>query len=398
MQLPEPIPIVFFFLGLLVALGLSVLLMAWIMEQYRRGRDLLPYQPHRPVPWQGFHVMLLGVLFIVAPSLVYGLLEVTGAASVILDAGKIASPPDCFCPEAKQANSEPTPHAFFGQEQPDSHPEGSSEGPPESKSPALSPRLEPAQKGPNQLRDVQTEEDMGHQIEQLLRQKQDVWIWVLVVVMAVGVAPVIEEWMFRAILQGWLEKLERNILRWLRGIYRVRAIRAEGANSLSPRVFISGRFGKFLGMGPVVISSLLFAGLHYRVAGPTPPAHELLMLLICQGLGNLLSFLVGIGFLRISCGARAADFGWSCQNLSTDIFRGLVAYLLVLGPVYALMILTKIVWMLFDWEQIAPDPIPLFFLSLVLGLLYFRTHRFVPCLVLHTTFNATGLCVFWLFS
>jgi len=41
--------------------------------------------------------------------------------------------------------------------------------------------------------------------------------------------------------------------------------------------------------------------------------------------------------------------------------------------------------------DLAPDPIPLFLLALVFGVLYHRTHRIVPSLVLHMAFNATSI-------
>ena len=48
---------------------------------------------------------------------------------------------------------------------------------------------------------------------------------------------------------------------------------------------------------------------------------------------------------------------------------------------------------LVKWKGIdyAPDPIPLFFLALVFGALYHRTHRIAPSLVLHMAFNATSI-------
>jgi hypothetical protein len=42
-----------------------------------------------------------------------------------------------------------------------------------------------------------------------------------------------------------------------------------------------------------------------------------------------------------------------------------------------------------------PDPIPLFFLALVLGYLYFRTHRIVPSIVAHALFNAFAMGQLW---
>ena len=43
-----------------------------------------------------------------------------------------------------------------------------------------------------------------------------------------------------------------------------------------------------------------------------------------------------------------------------------------------------------------PDPVALFLLALVLGYLYQRTHRLLPCIVLHSLFNASSLLVLWL--
>ena len=52
---------------------------------------------------------------------------------------------------------------------------------------------------------------------------------------------------------------------------------------------------------------------------------------------------------------------------------------------------------LVNWNGIgyAPDPIPLFFLALVLGTLYHRTHRIAPSLVLHMAFNATSIALYF---
>jgi membrane protease YdiL (CAAX protease family) len=41
-------------------------------------------------------------------------------------------------------------------------------------------------------------------------------------------------------------------------------------------------------------------------------------------------------------------------------------------------------------------PIPLAVLGLVLGYLYWRTHRVLPCIACHTTFNAVAVCGAWL--
>jgi len=52
-------------------------------------------------------------------------------------------------------------------------------------------------------------------------------------------------------------------------------------------------------------------------------------------------------------------------------------------PIYAIQFLF---WSLLP-KGVAADPAPLFFFALVLGSLYYRTHRIVPAIVLHMSLN-----------
>ena len=42
-----------------------------------------------------------------------------------------------------------------------------------------------------------------------------------------------------------------------------------------------------------------------------------------------------------------------------------------------------------------PEPVPLFFLALVLGFVYQRTHRIVPSIVTHALFNLFNMVILW---
>ena len=42
-----------------------------------------------------------------------------------------------------------------------------------------------------------------------------------------------------------------------------------------------------------------------------------------------------------------------------------------------------------------PEPVPIFLLGLVLGYVYQRTHRIVPCIVAHALFNLFTMVVLW---
>lgn len=93
-----------------------------------------------------------------------------------------------------------------------------------------------------------------HPVLQLTREHPSVWVLVLATVAAVGVAPVFEEFVFRVVLQGWLES-QQSRLRQMRGA------------SDKP------------GFAPIVIASAVFALLHFG-HGPDPIALFVLSLFL----------------------------------------------------------------------------------------------------------------------
>ncbi|MEM6330660.1 MAG: CPBP family intramembrane glutamic endopeptidase [Planctomycetota bacterium] len=114
---------------------------------------------------------------------------------------------------------------------------------------------------------------------------------------AAVVAPIVEEVLFRLLLQGWLEKAEDQ---------RLGALQAPRGNRSSPAGVPEGRP---TGWAPVIVSSLCFSLAHFTHG---------------------------------------------------------------------------------------PAPVALFFFGLVLGYVYQRTHRIVPCVVAHMAFNALSLSLHWL--
>ncbi len=207
---------------------------------------------------------------------------------------------------------------------------------------------------------------LAHQVERLIRQGGP-GVVLLAALMAVVVAPVVEEFVFRLVFQGWLEKAERRLCRTSRL-----------------------RLGWMTGAAPIATSSLLFAAMHYREPEALGTVKWLVFLLACQAVGNLLTLAVGLFVLRAGCRATAADLGFSREHLGRDLWLGLVACLAVTGPVYVMNIAARAA----VGKEVAADPVPLFFLSLVLGILYLRTHRIVPAIVLHAAFNGSGLLLF----
>jgi membrane protease YdiL (CAAX protease family) len=64
-------------------------------------------------------------------------------------------------------------------------------------------------------------------------------------------------------------------------------------------------------------------------------------------------------------------------------------------PAYWPMFVSALLFALAHWNH-GPDPIPLFFLGLVLGYLYRQTHRLMPGVAMHACVNGFSLCILWL--
>jgi len=204
----------------------------------------------------------------------------------------------------------------------------------------------------------------AHVVVRLMGEK-DPWILMLCIISAVIVAPAVEEFMFRILLQGWLESVGR---RWRRKMPTLRR--------MIPRA-----------IGPIFLSSLLFASLHFRGKTPQLDMQYLIFLFAAGSMASMLTLAFAIVLLRWRVGATAVDLGWVPAKLLGDIGLGLVMFAVIVPPIYAIQYFLASTMP----EDLAPDPIPLFFLALVLGFLCFRTHRIMPAIVVHAALNATSL-------
>ncbi len=113
-----------------------------------------------------------------------------------------------------------------------------------------------------------------HQLVSAVQEKNDAAMWAVAAASAVIVAPVFEEFFFRVLLQGWLEKIE---LRLARGIEsdsdnpESAEEEIEEPPAIGPEGVPLGLFGLSLGLLPIVISSTLFALMHWgQGAAPIP--------------------------------------------------------------------------------------------------------------------------------
>jgi len=185
-------------------------------------------------------------------------------------------------------------------------------------------------------------EDRHPLIEQLARDPNSI-AFVLAAFTAVVAAPITEEFFFRGVLQGWLEKLASDESRGAELLIGNAVIQAEAVDHAADEFEVvnevddeatSGEANPYLTSKadrpsavsaspdtpkarpvwwPIVVSSLLFAAVHIDPSAPT-----------------------------------------------------------------------------------RPDAIPLFVLAMGLGYVYHRTHRLWPCIVIHTLLNSTSMFMLWL--
>ncbi len=183
-------------------------------------------------------------------------------------------------------------------------------------------------------------EPKPHLLQKLLTDAPSSETVVVAVFTAVVVAPIFEEFVFRLVLQGWLERIETA---WSQR--EVARSDGEGRGEDAS--------GEPQGFDPVDLIAAQSAsapdsvgnGESEHPADAEPPAP-------------------GIS-------------GWPRGTIPIAISSTLFA-LLHLGHGF--------------------DPVPLWVLAVGLGLIYQRTHRILPCVVLHMVFNAFGLAMLWLGS
>lgn len=209
----------------------------------------------------------------------------------------------------------------------------------------------------------------AHLISRLIAEG-DLWVFLLCGLTAAVVAPVVEEFFFRVLLQGWLEASQKRLRKSMPTLRRL----VPGA------------------VGPILIASLLFARMHFRVDVPMGRLNHRLALTLGASAATLLTMAFAIGLLKVRVGATAADLGFSSKHFFADVRLGLLAFVGLMGPTYGIQLALLMVLP----KYVAPDPFVLFPFAIVLGTLYYRTHRIVPAIVLHMALNTTSLVMAWL--
>lgn len=221
---------------------------------------------------------------------------------------------------------------------------------------------------PPAVRDVE-KSSAAHTVERLLGRGDLGVLWVCAL-SAVLVAPIVEEFFFRVLLQDWL---------------------VAGQRRLAPRMPTLRRWVPGA-LGPILLTAFLFARSHFRVEAPMPSPSYVTLMLAADGAAKLLAMTFGVVVLRAGFRATPADLGWVREKFFADVRLGLFAFAALAAPVYAMQLTLGACLP----SYLAPDPFVLLPFAVALGVLYHRTHRIVPAIVLHMSLNATSLTLGWL--
>lgn len=323
-----------------IAIWASVGIWAWVFLRRHDGPPVLPVKWRRPVPWRGFDLILFVVVYFLFSFFAiwvgnhfYETKSVASGTSV--NQAEVASTP---VETEKETSKKPS------------------------------------------LEDSPSVKEKGHAVILVLRDA-DQWTIVLCFFVAVIFAPITEEIIFRMFIQGYLEKLDTRLrlqARRTQAFYHQRA-------GIEPR----GSFFTFLpwGVMPILLTSGVFAMLHFRMASEPPPADDIRWMMILTTISGTILVVLLLLWLRFVRGARLSDFGIVGHEIPRDIFRGLVAFLAIAAPVYAVQITASVLVP----ENFAPDPISIFVLSIAFGTIWCRTHRLISSIVMHMAFNCLSL-------
>ncbi|MEZ6098117.1 MAG: CPBP family intramembrane glutamic endopeptidase [Pirellulaceae bacterium] len=188
---------------------------------------------------------------------------------------------------------------------------------------------------------VLTQRENTHPLIELLRNDPDPRFFLIAGFAAVVAAPLTEEYLFRVLLQGWIEN----------AIGARRARRPEGKISGWVMSLVSGQRAS-------------------NDPGHFPTAD------------------------RPRCETGASDLGQVMAATDRVDLEHPQPLPIALAPAYVPIVVSSLLFAAAHLGQ-GTAPIPLFFLALGLGYVYQRTHRVLPCIVVHMLVNLFSLLQLW---
>lgn len=216
----------------------------------------------------------------------------------------------------------------------------------------------------------------------------------------VFLGPFFEEFLFRFILQGWLDSRERERfgMRRFRNRFAGRCAQKLGASDPNAdgvrRPLIRHRTN-CCGWRSLILAAFFFAFLHFHGATDTYPSKSLLQIqFFCTAVSYVLILLGGFSILHFRDGFSLREMGLDLSHWKTDMILGAFLFFCTAPLSYLCQFLLA--------EPLngicAPDFISLIPLALGFGFLYMRTRRLLPGFTAHALFNGFSFTAFFLSS
>ena len=207
-----------------------------------------------------------------------------------------------------------------------------------------------------------------HWVLLLIRGDRSLGTLALCLVATGILAPIVEEILFRGLLQGWCHTLELQSRR----------------NRLTARR-IWGRMP--VGAISIGVVATLFAMAHYRL-NQSPPAQEAIKTMVARQAIAYLLFLAAVSVIAVIRNpSRWARLFFDRRWFVRDLVFGTGWFLAALVPLYLVQGFLKSALP----KQTPADPFTMVFVGAILGILFARTGRLTASIIFHVLLNITSL-------
>ncbi|MGQ9506059.1 MAG: CPBP family glutamic-type intramembrane protease [Thermogutta sp.] len=208
----------------------------------------------------------------------------------------------------------------------------------------------------------------AHWVLVLIRADRSWQTWLLCLLATGVLAPIVEEFLFRGLLQGWCHTLE------LQGRHRV----------------VSARkiWGKLpVGALSIGVVAMLFAMVHYRPTQMMPSPEAIKTIVARQAVAYLLFLMALLTVVTVVKPTQKLALLFHRRWFLKDLTMGVGWFVATVTPLYFVQGILKLALA----EKSLADPLTMVFVGAILGTLFARTGRLTPSVVFHILLNVTSL-------
>ena len=217
-----------------------------------------------------------------------------------------------------------------------------------------------------------------HPLQTLLREDPQVDVVLWAALTAAVVSPLTEEIFFRLIFQGWMEKWSTLTVKLQRGSYEMSPAGAAQSQRDVTAVFLGDQVGRMVAGGGEPFEPIKETPIQATIAEEAAVSSAKPQAAIDSENPYATNPYAPPAFESHIQDVQPAKSPTESDDAAHPPPRRWP--IVVSAAIFALM----------HWGH-GPDPVPLFFLALGLGYLYQRTHRLLPCMMVHFLVNSLSM-------